>query len=1014
MEEVDQELKNNFKSIVEYFVKKSTFEIVCQYEEVLGQKLDENSSRGEFSSLMNVYRNSSHKADIMINFDKDINLLSSKNEYLEEIIFRFSALKNYALQILPKLDMLKAKHKAKMVFIIKSARIINLLNFGSTSSAIIKCNYTDLQNNLASIHTYFSLLEKDLPLTKKFMYEKVDYKEMEDSIKDYIIRAEDMVKDPNFKDSPIKKLEDLIKDPSNCLSGDYANNFIRNPDNLPRNIEFERTFIALVAPSLCGKTQSAFAMREMSPLYFALNESAIKPTGKSQPIYANFNSLNRMIQDLAIDDMKAIETIQNKKFAGTFEVIDIDAERLKEDENIKLREVGYSYDESNDDTLMESIEKSPKKIRTRIYKNITSIYELISADNLFSSFKNQKFFTLGFIVALMEEAEDNYDKNYNSDLIPGAKKSWMEFYSQREGERSEFYFDAISINDVLQKKNLFKKKKYFLFLDEFSGFPWAVLIRNLIRAIGMRVCVANTSSDITNLAGKSHASSSRGTGILEVWSIVVVRLNKSYLNVSDPKYISLLEKIRDIIESFEDMEKEAVRSFFEDFINDQFFKLRPGVLEFVREIILNLSVDQAQSAHYIFDTIITNLGIELAARKSRIPDTPEGILANLGLFLSNSYYDKNREPIVNSSPSSSDTGKTERSIKSDKKTEALFHKSSYLMNHLYYLENPVDNGDFMFMSFYPMEKSTHLQVYQKKTLRNWIAEFTYFDEDEMLTILGCMSILRTNSIIKNFDEGRLLSISGNVDIGSSLNMEALKHDGNRLEVLAAVSIIEASQHKFQGKYNTLLGQNCFDLACNILLNLRFDLGRFGNCRKNGIQVSNFISAQNERFDLKRFLSSIRVPFLFASNCQVPGILCKLSNFGVINVGYCERTADNTKIDFKFDIFAENGQKMVCVAECKNLCNPISSNGLIDIMQKAYDTKGCGLNLIFCNYLKDFTGNDLKLIKTASRNGQLNIFKIEKVEGIELTFNWTPISDLVYAHPKMVVLIYELNVINPLP
>jgi hypothetical protein len=534
------------------------------------------------------------------------------------------------------------------------------------------------------------------------MYEKVDYKEMEDSIKDYIIRAEDMVKDPNFKDSPIKKLEDLIKDPSNCLSGDYANNFIRNPDNLPRNIEFERTFIALVAPSLCGKTQSAFAMREMFPLYFALNENAIKPTGKSQPIYANFDSLNRMIQELAIADIKAIEIIENKKLADTFEVTHIDAERLKEDENIKLREVGYSYDESNDDTLMESIEKSPKKIRTRIYKNITSIYELISADNLIASFKNQKFFTLGFLVALMEEAEDNYDKNSGSDLIPGAKKSWMEFYSQREGERSEFHFDAISINDVLQKKNLFKK--YFLFLDEFSGFPWAVLIRNLIRAIGMRVCVANTNSDIANLTGKSHASSSRGTGILEVWSIVVVRLNKSYLNVSDPKYISLLEKIRDIIESFENMEKEAVRSFFEDFINDQFFKLRPGVLEFVREIILNLSIDKAQSAHYIFDTIITNLGIELAARKSRIPDTPEGILANLGLFLSNSYYDKNREPIVNSSPSSSDTGKTERSIKSDTKTEALFHKSSYLMNHLYYLENPVDNAILCSCRFTPRRK----------------------------------------------------------------------------------------------------------------------------------------------------------------------------------------------------------------------------------------------------------------------------------------------------------------------
>jgi hypothetical protein len=165
-QEVDQELKNNFKSIVEYFVKKSTFEIVCQYEEVLGQNLDENSSRGEFSSLMNVYRNSSPKAVIMINFDKNIMNLSSKYPKSLGLIDTIFEIKNFSLEILPNLDMLKVKHDVIMERIIKLARQINFLNFGSTNSAIIKCNYTDLQNNLASIHTYFSLLKKDLPLTK--------------------------------------------------------------------------------------------------------------------------------------------------------------------------------------------------------------------------------------------------------------------------------------------------------------------------------------------------------------------------------------------------------------------------------------------------------------------------------------------------------------------------------------------------------------------------------------------------------------------------------------------------------------------------------------------------------------------------------------------------------------------------------------------------------------------------------------------------------------------------------
>jgi hypothetical protein len=166
MEEVDQELKNNFKSIVEYFAKKSTFEIVCQYEEVLGQNLDENSSRGEFSSLMNVYRNSSPKAVIMISFDKNIRTLSSKYPRSLGLIDTIFEIKKCSLEILPKLDMLKVKHEVIMEWIIKLARLINLLNFGSTTSSITKYNYADLQNNLALISFNILKLKNDLPLTK--------------------------------------------------------------------------------------------------------------------------------------------------------------------------------------------------------------------------------------------------------------------------------------------------------------------------------------------------------------------------------------------------------------------------------------------------------------------------------------------------------------------------------------------------------------------------------------------------------------------------------------------------------------------------------------------------------------------------------------------------------------------------------------------------------------------------------------------------------------------------------
>ena len=94
-----------------------------------------------------------------------------------------------------------------------------------------------------------------------------------------------------------------------------------------------------------------------------------------------------------------------------------------------------------------------------------------------------------------------------------------------------------------------------------------------------------------------------------------------------------------------------------------------------------------------------------------------------------------------------------------------------------------------------------------------------------------MTVVLTNSVITNAAEGQLISLSSYVDIGSSPNSKALKLDGNRLEVIAAVSIIEASHHKYKDMYSTLSGQNCFDFVRTIVSNLRKDIGVHDICRR---------------------------------------------------------------------------------------------------------------------------------------------------------------------------------------
>lgn len=92
-------------------------------------------------------------------------------------------------------------------------------------------------------------------------------------------------------------------------------------------------------------------------------------------------------------------------------------------------------------------------------------------------------------------------------------------------ERDSFTYSAISIQEIYAMNPEFLKKvrtKYYLFLDEFVGHYWTILIRNLACCLLIGTIVANTNSDIANLIGKLHSGASRG-----VWSFVVVKLDKT-------------------------------------------------------------------------------------------------------------------------------------------------------------------------------------------------------------------------------------------------------------------------------------------------------------------------------------------------------------------------------------------------------------------------------------------------------------------------------------------------------
>ena len=227
---------------------------------------------------------------------------------------------------------------------------------------------------------------------------------------------------------------------------------------------FSRTFIAIVAPSMVGKTQLSFNLSENRSLYFALNQYLRFDSPGVQEIYLNYSSLNQSIYDFA------------KK----------DTERI----------IG----------LLKIADPSSSK------QALDSAYKFISAEYMTTNIEREKFYTLGFFVALIEDAQKRFDET--------GSMSWMEFHAKRP----EMEIKPVSIQELQNKPDYFKK--YFIFLDEFTESFMNVFIRNVCRAANFVCAVANTNSVIANLIGRNQIASS-GPKLNTVWSLVITELDQS-------------------------------------------------------------------------------------------------------------------------------------------------------------------------------------------------------------------------------------------------------------------------------------------------------------------------------------------------------------------------------------------------------------------------------------------------------------------------------------------------------
>ena len=183
--------------------------------------------------------------------------------------------------------------------------------------------------------------------------------------------------------------------------------------------------------------------------------------------------------------------------------------------------------------------------------------------------------------------------------------------------------------------------------------------------------------------------------------------------------------------------------------------------------------------------------------------------------------------------------------------------------------------------------------------------------------------------------------------------------------------------------------------------------------------------------MKTFLENCTIPFLFPANVEVPNLLKILSEERIANVGYCQRTRDDTKIDFKFAFEYLNSsipqatkksksketlnsrreiEEYYVVAECKNWANSIGSKDLIVILEKMYNHEKGFLGLLFCNTLN---GNFENEFHDFCAENFINVYKIVPLrEGIQYSFRVEAVHECAIQDlPQFVCIVIETSIVN---
>ena len=106
-----------------------------------------------------------------------------------------------------------------------------------------------------------------------------------------------IIRSTDYNETVLCSIEKILSGDLNTLNSHLGR---KHPDLLTDQ-SLNGTFIALAAPSLEGKTQSAFVFEDVLPLYFPLQIS--EDAEQAQAIYRNYASLSTAVEKNAKKDL---------------------------------------------------------------------------------------------------------------------------------------------------------------------------------------------------------------------------------------------------------------------------------------------------------------------------------------------------------------------------------------------------------------------------------------------------------------------------------------------------------------------------------------------------------------------------------------------------------------------------------------------------------------------------------------------------------------------------------------